>query len=181
MKSTQTEKESHTGIFEIDIKKLHFKKTKDMNYMIFTDSGKPMIKLEKVYLPFGIEYYNKKQILNIEMYPNKNNTHNNLYSLITFLEKEFEEKNINDNQLKNNLTNLDYHCGLKETNMNSVHFRTYMSQNPEIYTYIGKFKENVTQSSVKQRICNIEVELGTLWTNETSYGIIWYVKSIQIL
>jgi hypothetical protein len=56
-----------------------------------------------------------------------------------------------------------------------------MSPNPDIYTFVGKFKENVTQSSLKGTFCNIELELGTLWINSTNFGVILYVRNVQIV
>lgn len=179
--------EQQNGLFDISVENLKFKKTKDKlsehqkNYMIFTEHGKPKIKLEKVFLPFGVEFYNKKQILNIELYPNKNNVHNNLYSLFLALEKEFSDKIIHNYELKNDIENLKYHSFLKQNSNSSFHIRTYMSPNPDVYTFIGKFKENVMQSSLKGTYCNIELELGTLWMNPTNFGIILYVRDIQII
>lgn len=175
------------GIFNFDINKLKFKKTKDKltehqkNYVVFTDEGKQKIKLNSVFLPFGVEFYNKKQILNIELYPKKNNVHNNLYSLLSALEQDFSNKLIINNEIKSEISELTYHSFLKLNSNNSIHVRTYMSQNPNIYTYIGKFKENIMQSSIKGTTCNIEIEIGTMWINSSNYGIILYVKDIQIL
>jgi hypothetical protein len=182
----ETQQNFHSGVFDIDVKNLRFKKTRDKlsehqkNYIIFDETGKPKIKLEKVFLPFGAEYYNKKQILNIEIYPNKNNTHNNLYSLLLALEQEFSDKLVHNYELKNDIAELKYYSFLKN-NSNNVHIRTYMSPNPNIYTIIGKFKEPIMQSSIKGTYCNIEMELGTLWMNDTNFGVIWYVKDIQIV
>lgn len=175
------------GIFDIQASQLNFKKTKDKlsehqkKYMIFNNNGRPKIYLNSVFLPFGVEYYNKKQILNIELYPTKNNAHNNMYSLLRSLEEELSTKNINNYELKNNIQNLEYHSFLKQNSNSDIHIRAYMSVNPEIYTFVGKFKENVMQSNLKGSRCNIELELGTLWINETNFGIIFYAKSIQIL
>lgn len=175
------------GMFDIDVKNLQFKKTKEKvsdyqkNYVILSEKGKPTIHLEKVYLPFGAEYYNKKYILNIEMYPTKNNVHNNLQSLLLALEQEFSDKLIKSYELSQDIKDLTYHSFLKLNSNKSIHLRTYMSPNPEIYTYVGKFKENILQSSLQGTTCNIDLELGTLWMNGVNYGVIWYVKSVCIL
>lgn len=175
------------GIFDIDVENLKFKKTRDKlsehqkNYMIFVETGKPRIKLERVFIPFGVEFYNKKQLLNIELYPNKNNIHNNLHSLLLSLEQDFANKIVHNYELKNDITDLKYHSFLKQNDSSAIHMRTYMSPNTEIYTFIGKSKQNIMQSSLKGTHCNVELELGTLWMNATNFGIIFYVKDIQIL
>lgn len=179
--------EQKNGIFDLQLENLKFKKTQNKlsehqkNYMIFIDTGKPKIRLEKVFIPFGVEFYNKKQILNLELYPHKNNVHNNLYSLLLALEQEFSDKIVHNYELKNDIVNLKYHSFIKQNDNSSIHVRTYMSTNPDIYTFVGKFKEQITQSSIKGTHCNVELELGTLWMNATNFGVIFYVKEIQIL
>lgn len=174
------------GIFDIDISKLSFKKTREKlsehhnNYVIFCETGRPKIKLNGVFLPFGPEYFNKKQILNIELSPTKSNVHNNLCSLLSALENDFKNKAICHNQLSKDIEGLTYHSFLK-TNKKNILMRTYMSTNPDIYAMIAGFKENVTQSNLKGAHCNIELELGTLWMNDKNFGIIWYVKDVHII
>jgi hypothetical protein len=171
------------GIFNIDVNHLSFIKTKDKssdanqkNFVIHSFNGKPKIIIKSAYIPFGIEFYNKKQVLNIELYPKKNNLHNNIISSISTF-----EKNLMENFSKNpEYSNLTFHSSLKESKKH-VHLRTYCAPSMSTFTIIKNEKINIIQSSIKSNNCDIELDLGTMWVNNTNYGIIWYVKQIQIV
>lgn len=45
----------------------------------------------------------------------------------------------------------------------------------------GNFKNLMTSSDIKQTVANVTLELGSMWVNDTNYGFIWNVKSIEIL
>jgi hypothetical protein len=181
------EKETE-GLIDISVSDLKFKKTMEKisehkkNYIIFkSNTEKIKIKMDKVFLPFGVEIYNKRQILNIEIYPKKNNNHNNIHSMLFAFEQEFGDLNNIDWYVKQELDNISYHSFLKSNGYGGNHIRSYMSPNPEIFTMMGKYKQILSSKDLKGVYCNVELELGTFWINELHYGIIWYVKSIQVI
>lgn len=176
------------NLIELNVNQIKFKKTKNMNnyhgksYILFSNNlSKTEIKLKKVYLPFGIEIFNKKAILNVEIYPKKSNEENNMYAMLYSFENELKDKTKFPNDIKNEINELTYYNFMKSNNNNGYLIRTHMSPNPEIYAMIGKFKNALTSKDIKDVKCNIDLELGTFWINDVNYGITWFVKRIEVI
>lgn len=162
---------------------LKYKKTKETlnfkkNYIIFNDIGKRVsLKLNKVNLPFGIESYNGKSILNIQIIPESSNEHYNLYSAIAGLEKQFSKiEKFVDKKITDDIDEKGYYPNMRDDRVGNI-IRTYIFTQPNVFSSLGK----MTLADTKKVKANVEIELGSIWITENNYGILWYVKSIEIL
>lgn len=179
-------------LLDLDTKKIIFKKLKEnndiANYLMLNENKKkPVIYLEKVYIPFGVEKYNGKSIVNIEINPKKNNIHYNYYSIITEFEEEFKKKDtITYKKLLTDIENKGYYPNIRESKSGYI-IRSNIFTIPEIYCKItGKdktqsIKQKMNIKDINKVKANIELELGSLWVNQNNYGIMWYVKKIEVL
>jgi hypothetical protein len=178
------------NLIELELQKLKFSKLKSktnvINYLI-TDynNKKHSIILENVNIPFGIEKYEGRHILNIEISPKKNNKHNNYYSMISYFEKELTDpENIKYEKILRSIENKGYYPNLRESKEGYI-IRTHTLHVPEVYVILntknGQIIDKRHIDNVKQTKSNIELELGTFWITENNYGFTWFVKKIQIL
>ena len=171
---------------DIELQYLKFFKTKSknkINYVINHKSKNITLKIKKIFIPFGIEKYNNQNILNIEIVPENSNHHFNIYNNIDNLEKKIKnlpEDNFCSNELKNDIDGKEYHKNIKKRE-NSYLIRTYIIGHPKIFRNIGGFEMELSANNITKTISNVELELGILWTTEEEYGILWYVREIEIL
>jgi hypothetical protein len=139
-------------------------------------------KLENVYLPFGKEHFNGKDLLNIELIKT-NNTHNNYLSFLSSLENRIKNKNINtDINVLQLLVNKQFMPTLKESKLGYT-IRTHLSNSTEIYIEKkDKTKFLITSDNLKNSECDIEITLKGIWLNNdiSSYGLLWEVNTIKI-
>lgn len=158
-----------------------------------------MLKSPPMNLPFGIERYNNKDILNAEFTNNKDNFIYNFYNTVKQVDR-FMEKLSTDNDHKFKLTRDNTAL------LNRIHdksyvesikkrpekfdplFRLHLKSNKNVYT--TKFfslnkdtqeKKYLQPSSIKGRMCILTIELSSVWTTSDSYGLLWYVDSIRVL
>jgi hypothetical protein len=172
----------------MNVKNLIFKKTKTdiiehkKNYVLLgSDGNKITLIIKKCLLPFGYETFNNKYILNIEITPKKDNEHHNIFAQIDTFEKEFiEQINIKNKEICEDIEGKGYYPNMRKSKCGYI-IRSYIFGNPEIYTMIGNFKNKLTSIDIKNTVSNIELELGTFWITDNNYGIIWYVKKIEVL
>lgn len=173
----------------LSVKNLQFKKTSDKlhesghksNYFVLLNGLKVSIKIDNVYIPFGYELYNNRTVLNIEINPKKSNEHSNIYSYISSFENEFADvKNIKSKEMLHDIDGKEYYHNMRKSKGGYI-IRTYVYGMPEIYMMIGKFKNLITSSSIKNTISNIELYIGTVWITDTDYGFVWYIKNIEVV
>lgn len=180
-------------IIEINLSKLKFKKLKEKslvtNYLITTfENKKQTVVLENVTIPFGVETYEKKHILNIEIHPKQNNQHYNYYAVISGFETELiNSKNIKYDKLSRDIEGKGYYPNIRESKGGYI-IRCHIFNTPEVFTMLnGKdktirnIKDKRSMLDVEKIKANIELELGTFWTNDNNYGFLWYVKTIEII
>ena len=144
--------------------------------------------LENMKSPFGIEKYNFKEIVNFEFTNHKeNNEMFNQVSLIKQLDSFM--KNINNNELENSInpvtediTDKQYMSCLKEKRNFDPLIRVHLKKKSKntITNFYCKHK-NSNIYDIKNKICNITLELGDLWINEYNYGLVIYMSDIEIL
>lgn len=128
-----------------------------------------------IYIPFGIEEYKNKFILNIEFYHiESNNSMYNFYSYIKSLENKVATTNIPEIQNKTFVS-----C-IKERN----------NSNPLLRLHIRHVKNNISTDiknedgsyllsgdvSLKKAECCISVS--HVWITDTSFGLLFYVTKI---
>ena len=178
--------EQSRDLITLSIKQLNFRKivTKNKqltNYTISDLYGKrKTIKLFDVNIPFGIEKYLGKSILNIELNPSNNNLHYNYNSIITEFENEFCDVNNFKPNITENIKNKGYHKNIKDSKIGRI-IRTHVLPSINVFTIDNNKKHRVILSDIKMKTANIELELHSMWENDNNYGIMWYVKTIEIL
>ena len=96
----------------------------------YSGVNKILLKINDVYSPFGIENYNKKDILNLELCNNNNNNYNNIVEL-----KEFDNYFKNLSQTKMELNNLNYMSPLKILSENKIQIRTHLAKKINFKNY----------------------------------------------
>ena len=171
---------------EIDIKYIKFTKTnskKKTNYIITYEDKKIKLKIKNCIIPFGVENFNNQYVVNIEINPKKTNDHYNSYNDIKSLETYL--KNIDDNKycpknLKDDIEDREYYKNLKKRD-NGYLIRTYIIGTPEIYRTLHGMRIDLQLNNIKKTISNVELELGILWINDDEYGILWYLKKIEVI
>lgn len=172
---------------KLSVKNLLFKKINEriqklkVNYLMTTIKGKVIFEINNVLIPFGYEKFEKQTILNLEIHPNKNNEHYNIYAILNSFEEDLKNKNnISSNELLADIEGKGYYPNLRKSKLGYI-IRTHVYGNPEIFTIIGNFKNLLTSNDLKHTKANIKMELGTIWINENNYGILWRIKSIEVL
>lgn len=171
---------------DIDLDFIKFFKTNSknkLNYVITYKNNKITLNIKKITIPFGVEKYNNQSILNIEITPNNSNSHYNIYQNIKRLEnkiRDLSEDKFCSNELKNDIIDKEYHKNIKKRE-NSYLIRTYLFGSPKIFRNIDGFEVDLSLENIKKTISNVELELGILWINQEEYGLLWYIKKIEVL
>jgi len=191
IKETKETKEDDTNI--LSIKTMNFVKTKNTisykktnnsdiykkNYSIINKLGnRPTISIENIVIPFGYELYNKKYILNLKLNITNNHHYNILSTILAFENEIANINNYTDKDIIQDIEGKEYFHNLKQ----DEHFiRTYVIGTPNIYANINGIKTSLTHNDIKKTIANVEIELGTFWITDNNYGILWFIKNIQII
>ena len=90
------------------------------------------LNLSSVYLPFGKEIYNSKELLNIE-FTNSNNTHNNYLSFLLKLEERIKNKDVTaDINVLQLMVNKTFVPTMKESKLGYI-LRSHLSNSTDIY------------------------------------------------
>lgn len=171
----------------------------DLKNMMITKKGKSYItyilglekqfiplkfKFNNVKIPFGIEKYNYKYIINIEFI--KNNTHMNYVNNIKAIDSVMKNLYVNkdnynkiSNDFKENIKNKQYSSCLREkVNMNPL-LRTHLKmRSNKIITTINN-TDNIM--NLKNNFCNIDIQLTNIWSTPYNYGFVIYINNIDIL
>jgi hypothetical protein len=162
--------------------KFIFKKNKNNNYTILSKRGKRIrFKLKGIYIPFGIEQYNDKSIINFLLDPSKqkdNNNHNNIVNLKKYIKYFIKLK---DEQYFD-FEDKDFYNFLTEEDNDRLLLRTYLGNGIRITkkNLIGEY--DIKTISLKNKIVNVKFEFGSLWYNNSikKYGINIFATDIII-
>lgn len=145
------------------------------------------LNITDAYLPFGREHYNDKLLLNAVIYDSTNYNTNNIITLRRIIDTFTKLKDTELGKYKYNISNKNFFSFLKETpNETDEKTKTYMLR---LYIKYGakvthqKYIGELDYDQLKGKKCNLNIELGSLWINESSlcYGINIYVTHITIL
>jgi hypothetical protein len=142
------------------------------------------IKAPKCFIPFGIEEYCKKLILNIEFNPEESNEIHNFVSSYLGIEKVFQSPDDHPNariteEFKCETDNLTYMSNIKQR-LNKVLLRTHV-KNPEIYKKENDKKVYVSLGDLKLKSAIVELEINQIWTTKDSFGLLLYITEIEIV
>jgi hypothetical protein len=128
-------------------------------------------KVTEVYSPFGIEKYNNKDILNLEL-TNNSNLKNNLISIIKELDTYFKELS----ETHEDFHGLNYTSPIKNKDDKTIIIRTHISNKLKIKTK----KETPTDIKIKNNTFNIGLEFSNIWTYGENYGLVLTTNIIDL-
>lgn len=138
------------------------------------------IKLNNIFIPFGVEKFNNKNILNLEFDKNIN-THNNYVSVLSSLENKINNKSYDTEiNVESILVNKIFTTSLKESILGHI-LRTHITDSTEIFILKKDLsKMQIDKENLKGTNVNIELTLKGLWVNDEKYGLYWNINNIQI-
>jgi len=140
------------------------------------------LNLINVYLPFGKEMYNNKEIVNIELIKT-NNIHNNIISSLLSLEERIKKKNIDcDVNILQLLVNKTFLPTIKQSKLGYI-LRTHINTKTDIYIEKkDKTKFLISNDNLNSSECNVILVLKGIWINHEAetYGLLWDTTEIKI-
>ncbi len=127
-----------------------------------------VIHLDNVLIPFGVEKYNDKLLLNVELIDD--NINNNIISKLESIEKN----------LYKFLPNLGLTTSIKKSKLGNI-IRTHLTKTTEIYI-LKKNNEKmpIDESNLQNSECEMNLEIKGLWLTENNYGLYITIKTIKI-
>jgi len=171
-----------------DMNDIEFKKTKQhgtrstINYALTCKSQSFRLTINNIHIPFGLEQYNGQHIINIELYPATNLEHRNAYEQIKLFENYLETISNTSciQQLKDDVKNKTYHHNISESKC-GVMLRTHIFGKPKVYAIVSGFETELMMSNIKKTTSNIVIDFGIVWITESTYGILWYLREINVI
>ena len=157
-------------------------KNKKFISIILTHSSQIIkIKLNNIFIPFGVEKFNNKHILNLEFDKNIN-THNNYISVLSSVENKINNKTYDTEiNVESILINKLFTTSLKESILGHI-LRTHITDSTEIFILKKDLsKMPIDKENLKGTNVNIELTLKGMWVNDEKYGIYWNINNIQII
>ena len=140
-------------------------------------------------IPFGIEKYNYKDILNIEFSNmNNNNTMYNFYSMISQIDKFFArlsyDKSIINKvyipkKILQNISGKSYTPSIRSRphKFDSL-LRTYVKSNAVFHDTSNR---HVNKKEIKSKSGIFTLNLNSLWISKNKYGLIWSIIDGEII
>lgn len=156
------------NITDININNISvFKLTKSF-YNLCHNQKNINIIINNAFIPFGIEKYNDKIILNVELLDNNDN--NNIVSKLESLESE----------IKKYFKNYGIMNTIKKSKLGHI-IRTHYLKSTECYI-LKKNGEKmmIDESNLQNAECNINLLIKGIWINDNNYGLYITVNSIKI-
>lgn len=133
------------------------------------------------HLKFGVEKYNNNHILNAILYETNNST----YNIIVTLERIVNTfTNMGKHEVyakKYNLENKTFFSFIKNNTIDPQNkqfiIRLYLKRGCKI---MNSNKEIIPSDQIKNKYCNIEIEVGSLWSANNLYGLNVYATEIKL-
>ncbi len=158
---------------------LYKKISKNTYYLISKEPIK--LDLPDSYIPFGLD--NDKYILTFSI-NNKTSDGKELLAVIEEIDKYFQSLDfiVDLDKEKIMFSNKQFVSSIKQNQNYYPIFRTHLKKNNnQIVTKIYNQKSFGTIFDIKSKMkCSGIIELCSLWYNDTSYGLIWYVKELKL-
>lgn len=181
----------HVNIEKIDYKQIFMVREKT-GYRFRYDGNSLKMKSPIGNLLFGLESYNKKEILNVEFRSDQDNETRNFVHHLKTLEKSYEQFSLDvfDKDLPfltlppgfiKEAKGKTFTNSIKDNGKNSTIVRMH-TKNVNIYKKDKDGKQiPCTRDDVKGKKAIIDFELGNLWMYGANYGLLWYVTNIELL
>jgi hypothetical protein len=180
----------------MDIEKIDFSKiflsTDRKGYRFSYDRKSFKIEIPDCEIPFGIELYNKKEILNINLYDNEVDTNKKINTLnyLKLLEKIYEQFSNKKIESKNlpfvslpfgftkEVENKEFLTTIKPGHKGGVFVRTHLAKSIKVYKLEDGKKVECVRPDLKGKKCSLILELNSMWMYGGKYGFLWYVHEI---
>lgn len=178
-----------------DLMNITFAENKN-NFGIFikdNDYKKMTLKTPIIKIPFGIQEYFHKDIINIEM--TNYETNNYVYNFFTTL-KQIDTffKNLQNDDFINNLNysvsptfkesikGKNYLSCIKMRDKFDPLYRTLTKKRGSVILtkFYDKDNKEINPFNIKNRKGSMELELAFLWTTKTDYGISWFLNNAEL-
>jgi hypothetical protein len=141
---------------------------------VLFETKKIKFELNGVVIPFGVEIYNSKEIVNVEIQP-KDNVQYNYISEIESLENNIKESKLQTLKDKNFISTF------KESKYGKI-LRTHLIRDPEIYIKTkNDSKMTLAKSNIKNTTSNVKISLKGIWIKDNSYGLYWSLSECEII
>lgn len=141
---------------------------------VLSDNKKIKFNLNNIVIPFGVEIYNQKEIVNIEIQP-KNNESYNYISIIESIENKVKNSKLDMIKNKNLITSI------KDSKYGKI-LRSHLIPDPEIYIKSkSNAKINLMKTNLKNYESNVIVSLKGIWIKDDSYGLLWSLSDCEII
>lgn len=178
------------NIEDIDWKKINLIPEKKKGYRFVYNMSRLKIITPELYIPFGIEQYNNKEILNLVIIDNNNVNHNfiNYLETIENIYEQFSKKENSKNKLPfvnlppdfiKDVNNKEFTKTVKAGPLGPT-LRTHI-KNTEIYKKENEKKIYCVSSEIIKKKCKCEIELSNIWIYGSKYGLVWNINKIEIL
>jgi len=160
------------------------KNIKSGNWSILKKTGSTTSRIVLIlygaYIPFGIESYNNSDIVNVEIKDNSNYNYNTLVMLKKIL-STFDYLKTTDKGSKYDIVDKEFFSFIKELDKDKdkYNIRLYIKYGAKVVlkNVIG----DVPYSQLQHKRCNIEIEVGSLWTTDKKYGVNIYATLFTII
>jgi hypothetical protein len=141
---------------------------------VLSDNKKIKFTLNNIVIPFGVEIYNCKEIINIEIQP-KNNESYNYISIIESIENKIKNSKLDILKNKNLIPSI------KDSKYGKI-LRTHLIKDPEIYIKSKTdTKINLMKTNLKNSESNVIISLKGIWIKDDTYGLYWSLSECEII
>jgi hypothetical protein len=182
----------------MDIEKIDFSKlylvTEKKGYR-FTYQGKSLKLLAPICeSPFGVELFNKKEMINFHFNKNLENTVNNFLSYFRLIEKIYEQFNNKQidktnipfvnlpNGFLQDINNHEFTSVMRPGIKDGVLIRTHLQKSTKFYKMEKDgTKKECLKSELKGNKCIPIFEISSLWLYGKKYGLLVYVSEVLIV
>jgi hypothetical protein len=131
-----------------------------------TDNNKYLIKLTSVKCPFGIEEFNKKLYLNVELKKDDYDHQTILKDILNIETYLLKDTN------KEKLSNIKNHVLLK---------LTVPQIRNKILAKCFKDQKEISFFDIKGCVCDIIIEINSIWQFENKSGVSFTVKTVNVI
>jgi hypothetical protein len=140
---------------------------------VLSENKKIKFTLNNIVIPFGVEIYNSKEIVNIEIQP-KNNESYNYISIIESIENKIKTSELDI------IRNKVLFPSIKESKYGKI-LRTHLIADPDIYIKSKlDTKINLMKINLKNSESNVTISLKGIWIKDDSYGLLWSLSECEI-
>ena len=175
------------NMYDIMITKQKKSKNKYIIYALLKGKFIPLkLKLTKIKIPFGLENYNRKYIINAEFL--KTNLGENQHKKIILIDKFMKNISKNPETLKKISVEFKLHikgkqyvtCLREKVGCNPLLRLHTKMKGKNIVTTVCKNKEPYSILDLKGKICDVEIEFTSIWVTDWNWGFVININTIDI-